>query len=167
MSFVRSISVARIASLAYHGTIKLLKSSSDKLSLATAVLRGSFVSVGNAAKLAMAASVKGIAIATGAAAAFVGVVYAVAKAYPKVQEVAGSTLGKMKGWWNENKTAIIDFGKTLYQAIQIGDIAGAFKLAFAGVVKVIGNFAPTIVGALSKITIPVMDLWYSMCQKLE
>lgn len=167
IGFVQSISIAKAAAATYHGTIKALDSAKKTLAVTTAMLRGAIVSTSNASKVAMAASLKGLVIAAGAAAAFGVAVYGISKAYPAVQSTAKSALEKMKGWWNENKAAVMDFGKTMYQAIQIGDMEGAFKLALAGIVKVIGNVAPTIVEALSKITVPVLDLWYDMCQKLE
>lgn len=98
--------------------------------------------------------------------ALTAAIYGLQKSYPKVKSAAQSSLGKIKDWWNENKAAVMDFGKTLYEAVQMGDLGGALRLGMAGAVKVIGNAAPLIVRGFADMTVSIMEMWDRMTDRI-
>lgn len=105
-------------------------------------------------------------VLAGLAVAFGAAIYGVTKAYPQVKAAAGSALGKMKGWWDENKAAVIDFGKTLYSSIQAGDLEGAFKLAMAGVMNVFYKFSSELIKVFADVRLSVLEIWNEITDKL-
>ena len=75
--------------------------------------------------------------------------------------------GKLKSVWEENKAAVIDFGKQIYTSFQQGDMEGAFRLALAGVMKVFYNFASKVVGMFADVRLAVLSIWDNIMDRMS